>query len=74
MTMELYYINLLEDRRGYLSVHRYGCEYLAEPSNRYYLGIFPGPQGAVRKACEKFLKVVCCEKCCVTSLKTDDCR
>ncbi|HEX2969869.1 MAG TPA: hypothetical protein VHO46_12285 [Bacteroidales bacterium] len=62
--MEVYYINLREDKNGNHSVHRYGCQRLADPVNRFCLGIFPDSELAVKNASEKFRKVVCCKLCC----------
>lgn len=48
--MYRYYVNTRAQANGDHEVHREGCSYMPDPSNREDLGIYPSCHGAVEEA------------------------
>lgn len=62
--MPRYYVNDNAQANGDHEVHVETCQWLPEPGNRAYLGIFDACRPAVAKARERHRRVNGCFYCC----------
>ena len=61
--MHHYYVNDNAQDDGYHEVHKEGCSWMPDASNRSYLGYFSNCEDAVKKAKEKYRKSDGCAHC-----------
>lgn len=62
--MDAYYVNRNSQPTGEHEVHKDGCQYMPEPSNRTYLGLFGSCAPAVNEARKHYSSVDGCYFCC----------
>ncbi len=62
--MEKYYVNTNAQQNGDHEVHKEGCKFLPEFSNRIDLGYHPNCQSAVQKAKVSYSRSNGCYYCC----------
>ena len=63
--MASYYVNKNAQANGDHEVHKDGCSFMPEPSNRTYLGEFSNCQPAVQEASKHYNQVNGCYYCSV---------
>lgn len=61
--MARYYVNKNAQSNGDHEVHKQGCSFMPDESNREYLGDFPSCHGAVAKAKQHYPKSNGCFYC-----------
>ncbi len=61
--MDYYYVNKNAQSNGDHEVHRDGCSYMPDTSNRLYLGSFSTCDAAVREAKKHYSQVNGCYYC-----------